>query len=98
MRMELNRNPDLLARPLAQPVSRVRLAKPGHVFDGEKMSAELFQALRHLDVILQRILRTARIENIAGVTDGRLAECGIRLDRKSTRLNSSHGYTSSAVF
>src|SRR5205809_4915930 len=30
--------------------------------------------------------------------DGRFAICDLKLDRKSTRLNSSHGYISYAVF
>src|SRR6267378_1209148 len=36
------------------------------------MRAELFQLLGHVDVIPQRILWTAFVENVAGVANGRL--------------------------
>src|ERR1700730_6149527 len=38
------------------------------------MRAELFQLLGHGDVILERILWPAFIENVAGVANGRLAD------------------------
>src|SRR5687768_17907390 len=57
-----------------------------------------------LDQSAERLARTALetgpswIEQIGAFSDGRRHPSEVELDRKSTRLNSSHGYISYAVF
>ena len=53
---------------------RVRLAQPGHVFDGQHVRAHALQFARHLHVIIERILVAARIQDVARVTDRGLAD------------------------
>src|SRR5882724_156071 len=74
MGMKMNGNIDFLAKSANELKSRVRLAKAGHVFDGQEMRPELFQLLGHGDVIFERIFWAARIENVAGVANGRFAD------------------------
>ena len=52
----------------------VGAAEPGHVLDGEEMGAHLLQFLGQLDVVLERILVAARVEDVAGVADGGFAD------------------------
>src|SRR5215472_4816365 len=73
MSVKVDGNGDLLAESAHQLKGGVRLAQPGHVFDGQKMSAKFFQPLGHAGVVLDRIFGTSFIENIAGVADGRFA-------------------------
>src|SRR5882762_6810789 len=74
MGMKMNGNIDFFAKGANELKSRVRLAKAGHVFDGQEMPPELFQLLGHGDVIFERIFWAARIENVAGVTNGGFAD------------------------
>src|SRR2546422_4788042 len=59
----------------------------------------LFRSLSQRAVILRHALRNALlpIVTVVGLQIGHLL-AGAILDRKSTRLNSSHGYISYAVF
>ena len=72
--VEVDRQADLLAQGLDQPLGRVRLAEPGHVLDGDQVGPALLQLLRHRDVVLQVVLGPGGVEDVAGVADGRLAE------------------------
>src|SRR5258705_7938288 len=72
--MKMNGNIDFLAKGANELKSGVRLAKAGHVFDGQEMRPELFQLLGHGDVIFERIFSAARIENVAGVANGGVAD------------------------
>ena len=74
VRVKVNRDFDFFLQRFDQFVSGVGLAEAGHVFDGKKMSAELFELLGHRDVILQRILRARVVEDIAGVADRGFAD------------------------
>ena len=58
---------------LHQLIGGVRTAHAGHVLDGEEMRAHFFQFLRQLDVIFEGILGALRVEDVAGVTNCRLA-------------------------
>src|SRR2546429_2104083 len=55
----------------------------------------LERALQPLRIDLQPLGDAARLRRLGGGLDAQLL---LRLDRKSTRLNSSHGYISYAVF
>src|SRR5712672_3207222 len=72
--MKMNGNIDFFAKSANELKSRVRLAQAGHVFDGQEMRPELFQLLGHGDVIFERIFWAARVENVAGVANGRFAD------------------------
>src|SRR6266404_6296655 len=72
--MKMNGNIDFFAKSANELKSRVRLAQAGHVFDGQEMRPELFELLGHGDVIVERIFWAARIENVAGVANGRFAD------------------------
>ena len=70
VRVEVNRHVDLGPQRLHEPLRRVRLQQPGHVFDGQKVRAEFDEFLGEVDVILQRILVSLGVENIPRVADG----------------------------
>ena len=53
---------------------RARLAQAGHVLDAEDVRAGALQLARERDVVLQVVLRLARIGEVAGVADRRLAQ------------------------
>ena len=74
VRVEVDRDADLLLQRADQLFGRVRLAQAGHVLDGQDVRAHLLQFLGQLDVILQVVLAAARVEDVAGVADGRLAD------------------------
>ena len=74
VRVEVDRQPDLLLQRLDQRVRRARLAQAGHVLDAEDVRTGLLELLRHADVILQVVLRLARIAQVAGVADRGFAE------------------------
>ena len=59
VRVEVDRNADLLLERLDQQLGRVRLAQAGHVLDGQDVRAHLLQLLGQLDVVLQVVLRRA---------------------------------------
>ena len=50
-----------------QQFGGLRLEEAGHVFDRDQMSAGVFQAARQVEVVLQIVLRTRRIGDIAGI-------------------------------
>src|SRR6267154_428043 len=72
--MKMNGNIDFFAKSANELKSRVRLAKAGHVFDGQEMRPEIFELLGHGDVIFERIFWAARVENVAGVANGGFAD------------------------
>ena len=73
MRVKMNGQAHFLAQGREQPLGRVRLAQAAHVLDAQNVRAHLFQFFRQANVILQRIFVALRIENVARVADGRLA-------------------------
>src|SRR6266478_3208723 len=74
VRVKVYRDGDFLAKGANELKGSVRLAQAGHVFNCQEMRAEFFQLLGHADVILERILWPAFVENIAGVADRGLAD------------------------
>ena len=74
VRVEVDRDADLLAQRLHQFLGRIGLAQPGHVLDGEDVRAHPLQLLRHAHVVLQRVLVALGIEDVAGVADGGFAD------------------------
>src|SRR2546422_5888807 len=75
--------------------------------DGELEQAERSQALtaalQHLTAEQREVFVLKHVEglpydDIARLTGATVASLKMRIDRKSTRLNSSHGYISYAVF
>ena len=72
VRVEMDRDADLLLERSHQQLGRVRLAQPGHVLDGQQVRAQLLQFLGQIDVVLQAVLGPCRIEYVAGVANGRL--------------------------
>ncbi len=73
MRVEVNGDADLVAQRFHQLVCGEGFAEAGHIFDAEYMRAHFLQLLRQADVILERVLIALRIENVAGIADGGLA-------------------------
>ena len=73
VRVEMDRDADFFLQGLDQLIRRIGPAQSRHVLDRENVRAHLFQFLRELDVILQRVLRASRIEDVAGVADRRFA-------------------------
>ena len=53
---------------------RARLADAGHVLDAKDMGTGLLKLLRHVDVVLEVVLRPPGVEQIAGVADGAFAD------------------------
>ena len=74
VRVEVDRNPDLLLQRFDQLLGRVRLAQPGHVLNGEDVRAHPLQFLGQLDVVRQVVLLAGRVEDVGRVADGRLAD------------------------
>ena len=72
--VEVDRQADLLAERRDQLPRRRRLEQPGHVLDAEDVGARRLELLGEADVVFQVVLRAARIEDVAGVADGALAE------------------------
>ena len=59
VRVEMDRDADLLLQRLDQRLGGVGLAQAGHVLDGQQVGAQLLQFLGQLDVILQVVLGAA---------------------------------------
>jgi len=74
MSMEMHRNADVLFQRLYQLIGRQRLEQTGHILDGEDVRSHLLQLFRHADIVFERILVPLRIGNVAGITDGGLAD------------------------
>ena len=77
-------------RRLDQPLGGERLAQAGHVLDGDQVGAALLQLLGQIDVIRQVVLGPARVEDVAGVADRRLAERSRLADGLERQLHVGH--------
>ncbi len=73
VRVEVDRNADLVLERLDQFLRGERAADAGHVFDREEVRAHLLQLLRELHVVLEGEFVPSGIEDVAGVADGGLA-------------------------
>ena len=69
--MEVDGQTDLLLQHPHQFTRRRRPAYPRHVLDAENVGSGLFQLLRHIDVVLELVLGSRGIEQVAGVADRR---------------------------
>ena len=74
MGMKMQRQTHFFFERLDQRGRSARLTQAAHVLDGEHLRPHGFQFLGQADVILQVILGLARIGQIAGVTNRRLAQ------------------------
>ncbi len=74
MRVEMDRQAGLFLQRLDQRKRCARLAQPGHVLDAQDVRASALQVARERHVVLEVVLRLARIGEIAGVADRRLAQ------------------------
>ena len=84
VRVEVNRNAELLAQGLHQPFGGIGTAKARHVLDAENVRAHAFQFLRHADVVVQRVFLASGVQHVAGVTYGGFAH-GAGLERRLHR-------------
>ena len=73
VRVKMDRQARFVAQRLHELGRRVRLAQSGHVFDGQDVSAELLELPGELHVVVEAILRSPRVEDVARVADRRLA-------------------------
>ena len=69
----MDRQAGFLAKRFDKLGRRVRLAQSGHVLNGEDVGAHRLELPRELHVVVQVILRPARIEDVARVADRRFA-------------------------
>jgi len=67
--VEVNRNADLFFQGLDQLVSGHRFQETRHILNSQNMGSPLFQFLGHANVVIQIILLSGLVENIAGVAD-----------------------------
>ena len=72
--VEVNGDADFPAQRAHQLFGGIGLAQARHVLDGQDVRAHAFQFLGHAHVVLQRVLVAPRIEDVAGVADGGLAQ------------------------
>ena len=88
--MEVDRDADLVTQGLHEFARGERLAEACHVLDGEHVGAELLQFLGELHVVVERILRPLRVEDVAGVADRRLADRAALEHRVDRHLHVRH--------
>ena len=74
VRVEVHRDADLLLQRLDQRPGRARLAQARHVLDAQYVCARLLEFLRQPYVVLDVVLGLARVVQVSGVADRRLAE------------------------
>ena len=74
VRMEMDRQPDLLSQRLDQNPRRGGLQEAGHVLEAEDVATRPFQVFGQVDIVAERIFGTVGIENISGVTDRAFGE------------------------
>ncbi len=74
MRVEVDRDRDLVLQRRDQRLRRRRLDQPAHILDGEDVGARGLEFLGQPHIIAQRIFRPVRVVDVAGITEGRLAE------------------------
>ncbi len=80
MRVEVDGQTDLLAQGPHQQAGRRRPQQAGHVLDGQQVGPPFLQFPSQTDVILQGIFVAFRVEDIAGVAHGGLAQHPRRAD------------------
>jgi hypothetical protein len=72
--VEVDGQADLLPQGADQPPGRFGLADTGHVFDAQHVGSGLFELLGQADVVAEVVATPGRLGEVAGVTDGRLAD------------------------
>ncbi|MNZ88927.1 hypothetical protein D3C78_1078290 [compost metagenome] len=90
MGMEMDRQTGRLAQRLEKNLGGSRFQQTRHVLDGDDMSAGFFKLGGKARIIFEIIFRTRRIQQIAGVADGRFAELvllGNRIHRNAHILH-----------
>ncbi len=76
--MKVDREGDFGPQGLDQLVSCSRMAESGHVFEGDDVGPHFFQLLGEVYKVLERVLVAVRIEDVAGIAHGGLAD-GLRV-------------------
>ena len=72
--VEMDGDADLPFKGGDQLFGGVGLEQAGHILDAQDVRPPLFQLLGHIDIILQGVLVPFRVQNVAGVADGGLAD------------------------
>ncbi len=88
MGMQVDRDPHALFERLDQLVAGKRLQKTCHILDSQDMGTHLLQLFRHADVVFKRVLVPLRVGDIAGITDGSLADLAALAHRFHGHLHS----------
>ena len=74
MRMEMNRERNLIFESSHQLFRGIRLEKAGHILDRQYMRAAPLKLLCHINIILKSVLIALRIGYISGIAYRRLAD------------------------
>ena len=74
VRVKVDGEGDFFAQRLDQCECGFRFANAGHIFDAQKMDAQLFKLLGQVEIIFEAVFRPGGIEQVAGVTDGGFAD------------------------
>ena len=67
--MEVNGDGYFFPQRLHQFECCIRLAQPGHILDSQEMGAQLLKLLGQPEVIFERVLRPAFVQNVAGIAN-----------------------------
>ena len=86
VRVEVDRQPDLLFQRADQDFGRGRFQQTRHVFQAQNMRTCVAQLFRHANVVFQVIFRAIRVQNIAGIANGAFTDFTVLDDRV-------HGHT-----
>ena len=70
--VEMDRQPGLLLQRLDQDACGLGLDQPAHVFEAQNVSAGGGELAGDADIIVERVFRPGRVEDVAGVADGGL--------------------------
>ena len=74
MRVQVDRDADLLAERGDELLGRIGLEQARHILDGQHVGAAALQLFGHLHIIFEGVLVVFGIEDVAGVADGRLED------------------------
>ncbi len=74
MRVEVNRQADLVLESLDQGIGRAGTAQSGHVLDPENVGAGRLQLARELQVVVEGVLLFVRIAQVSRVANGSFAQ------------------------
>jgi hypothetical protein len=83
MGVEMDGDAHALLQRLHQRAGGGGFQQPGHILDGEDMAPRRLQFPGELDVIIERVFRPRRVEDVAGIADralGQLARLAHRVD------------------